>query len=332
MQRIKCLLVTLLFLSYSLSLASCGGGSSSGSPSLSEPRQSLAARQYLAEFLDIIQSNALTRNSVDWGHLISEINALAADAQSIEDTYPAITRALELIGTNHSFLNAADGSLITYPSNIFCEQSFTMQSLNESDIGYVRVDGNYQSGIDSQQIADEIQNDIANQDNQDVTRWIVDLRNNLGGNMYPMIAGLGPLFDQSILGYFIDANENSTPWGYRDGSSFLGGEPVVQVSQPYTVINPLPKIAVLVSKRTASSGEATLLSFKQQFNVRFFGTDSCGLSTGNSRFQLSNGSELFLTTGTMADRNQFKYGERIPVDQQTGPEEALLEAVAWLKN
>lgn len=45
-----------------------------------------------------------------------------------------------------------------------------------------------------------------------------------------MIAGLGPLFYQFILGYFIDANENSTPWGYRDGSSFLGGDPVVQVS------------------------------------------------------------------------------------------------------
>lgn len=323
----------ILFLSLWFCLSACGGGGSSSPSPAPSPQPSLAAQQYVAEFLNIIRENAVTRNTVDWGNLETEVNALAANAQSIQGTYPAITRALELIGTNHSFLNAADGTLITYPSTIRCEQSFTMNSVNEPDIGYIRVDAvNSPTASESQQIAQDLQNDIAAQDNQDVSKWVVDLRNNLGGNMWPMVAGLGPLFDQPDLGYFIDADESPTQWGYRDGYSFSGPTPVVQVNQAYTLINPLPKIAVLVSRRTASSGEATMIAFKQQFNVRFFGTDSCGLSTANSSFELSDGSVLFLTTAITADRNQFKYGERVPVDQQSEPQDALAEAIEWLRN
>lgn len=316
------------------SLWSCGGGGSSPEPKSPQPSgQSLLAQQYVTEVLTVLQNNAITRNSVDWGNLETEVNALAANAQSISDTYPAITRALELIDTNHSFLNAADGSLITYPSRIRCEQTFEMNRLDEPDIGYVRVDAiNSPSEGESVQLAQNIQANIAAQDNQDVTKWIVDLRNNLGGNMWPMIAGLGPLFDQNQLGHFVDANENSSAWGYRDGYSFNDKTPIVELDDPYTLINSLPKIAVLVSRRTASSGEATLIAFKQQFNVRFFGTDSCGLSTANSSFQLSDGSVLFLTTAITADRNQAKYGDRVSVDHTSSPEDALIHAVEWLRN
>ena len=84
--------------------------------------------------------------------------------------------------------------------------------------------------------------------------------------MWPMIAGLGPLFDNSVLGYFIDADENTVSWGYENGSSMLGSRSVVTVDEPYVLLNPQPKIAVLSSKRVGSSGEATLIAFKKQFN------------------------------------------------------------------
>ncbi len=314
-------------------IAACGG-SDNASPAPTPEQQANIAQSYLNEFLNVIQNNAVTRNTIDWGNLRSEVSALAANAQSIQDTYPAITRALELIGTNHSFLNAPDGSLITYPSTISCQQNFTMNSLDEPDIGYVRVDAvSASNGTNqAQQIAQRIQNDIASEDNPEVNAWIVDLRNNLGGNMWPMITGLGPLFDQPLLGYFVDANEEYLPWSYRQGYSYLGEAVVVQVDQPYTLLNPLAKIAVLVSQRTASSGEATMIAFKQQANVRFFGTDSCGLSTANSSFELSDGSVVFLTTAIDADRNQVKYGDRIPVDQPSDPAQALSLAVEWIRN
>jgi C-terminal processing protease CtpA/Prc len=107
---------------------------------------------------------------------------------------------------------------------------------------------------------------------------------------------------------------------------------MVTVEEPYTLLNPLPKIAVLSSRRVASSGEATLIAFKKQYNVKIFGTDSCGLSTGNKVFSLSDGSSLILTTVVMADREQLKYGDRVPVDQTEAQLDVVSKAVEWLQN
>lgn len=315
-----------------LLLSACGGGSSNDNSTAELPNSSASAQAYIAEILTIMRNNAVTRYTVDWGNLESEVNQLAANAKSISDTYPAITRALELIGTNHSFLNSPSGTLITYPSTLACTQSFDIDTPSQSGIGYIRVDSYGPNNAESEtEFAINIQARIAQQDNQDVSAWVVDLRNNQGGNMWPMVAGLGPFFDSPVLGYFSDADDNFSPWGYENGQSMLNGNPIVTVSTPYTLINPLPKIAVLSSQRVASSGEATLIAFKKQHNVRFFGTATCGLSTANSSFELSNGSVLFLTTAITADREQQKYGDRVPVDHPSLPENVLANAVSWLQ-
>jgi hypothetical protein len=313
-------------------LFSCGGGGGSSNSPENNAAGQQEAQAFLSQIISIMRTNALTRNDVDFGNLETEVNQLAADANSISDTYPAVTRALELLNTNHSFLNSPSGSLITYPSNIVCEQPFDIDSSSTAGIGYVRVDAvSTRDGTEGQEIATMIQENISRQDSPDVTRWIVDLRNNLGGNVFPMIAGLGPLFDQTTLGFFIDPDENQTAYGYNNGSAFVGDNNVVTVDQPYTLINPQPRIAVLASTRTASSGEATFIAFLKQFNVRTFGTDTCGLSTANTPFVLNDGSTLFLTTAVMADRELQRYGERVAVDQRADPEAVIAEAISWLQ-
>ncbi|WP_395338310.1 S41 family peptidase [Ningiella sp. W23] len=325
-----------------MSITSCGGGGSDNNPQPEPPQApnpgEVEAQAYVAEILSIMQNNALTRKELNWDGIRSEVLALADGAESISQTYPAITRALELIGTNHSFLNGPDGTLITYPSDIFCPPP---QPLERPElplgIAYIRVDAiSTRDNSEARAEATAIQNRIASEDNQDITGWIVDLRNNAGGNMWPMVAGLGPLFEgaTNTLGHFIDPDEVITLWGYDSGSAFLssdsGRSDVVTVSAPYTLINPLPKIAVLSSETIASSGEATLISFKKQVNVRIFGSDSCGLSTANQVFTLSDGSQLFLTVSVMADREQQRYGQAVAVDQASVPEETVSDALQWL--
>jgi hypothetical protein len=314
----------------SLFLFSCGGGNDSKEPGPLE--QERIAQAYLSEILSIMRNNALTRNEVDWGNLESEVNQLAADAKSIRDTYPAITRALQLLNTNHSFLTSSSGFIITYPSTLRCDEELVFNQSADDDIGYIKVDGFASSdATESKEFATSIQARIALQDNASITGWIVDLRDNSGGNMWPMIAGLGPLFEGSILGHFIDPDEDIVSWGYQNGASYLGESRIVAVDKPYSLVVPLPQIAVLSSQRVASSGEATLIAFKKQFNVRTFGSDSCGLSTANSSFDLSDGSILFLTTAIMADREQQKYGGSVEVDQPTTSENTMEAAVTWLR-
>lgn len=330
MNKIISIILTALLLS------ACGGGGGGGGntdQSEAPPQQSQAAKNYVAAFIAILREHALTRYETDWPALESEVNNLAKNATTIPDTYPALTRALELIKTNHSLIVSRNGDVITYPSNLVCSEAFTHDALDNPDIGYVRVDGfSSPTPSDATTFAQTIQNTIAEQDNADIKGWIVDLRNNTGGNMWPMIAGLGPLFNQTLLGYFVDPDNNSKSWGYQYGASILDSNTVTTVDNPYLIINPSPKIAVLSSKRVGSSGEAVLVAFKKQENVRFFGTDSCGLSTANTPFELSDNNILLLTTSIMADREHEKYGGKVLVDQAVSPSNAIAEAVNWINS
>lgn len=328
---------TLYTVLCTLLLTACGGGSSSNStpPAVSNPSTSgtQTAQEYVAEVLQVMQEHALTRYEVDWGHLEMEVEALAANAQSISDTYPALDKAFELLNTNHSFI-LKDGFVVSGYSSLDCSESFELQSPDEQpDIGYIRVDSfGDVAETSSQYFAAQIQLEISNQDNAGLHGWIVDLRDNDGGNMYPMIAGLGPLLGEGTHGYFIDADEQRIPWGYEGGASFVGDFQAVTVTEPYEPINQDVKLAILSSNRTASSGEASLIAFKKIANARSFGTDSCGLSTGNSRFPLSDGSELLLTVVTLADREQQKYGAEVPVDESVPQVDVVNRAIEWIRN
>ncbi len=58
------------------------------------------ARDYLNTALNIIQSSALMRNSVDWTAVRSKAAALAANAKTPVQTYPAIRYTLSQLYQN----------------------------------------------------------------------------------------------------------------------------------------------------------------------------------------------------------------------------------------
>ena len=60
------------------------------------------AMAYLTVALDYLQAHSVRRDHIDWPALRLEAKALAAQAQTLTDTYPAIRRALELLDDEHS--------------------------------------------------------------------------------------------------------------------------------------------------------------------------------------------------------------------------------------
>jgi C-terminal processing protease CtpA/Prc len=180
--------------------------------------------------------------------------------------------------------------------------------------------------------ANGIQNAVRLADRDDLIGWIVDLRGNGGGNMWPMLAGLGPVLGEGLLGWFIDPVGAEVPWQYRDGASWSGATAGQRVDAPYTLKKPNPKVAVLVDNGVASSGEATFIAFRGRANTRSFGAATCGLSTANSGFVLSDGALLNLTVSVMADRAKTKYGDQVQPDEIVeGASPVVERAVAWLQ-
>ena len=123
------------------------------------------------------------------------------------------------------------------------------------EVGYVNVPA--YSGVDqaaAKAFATKAHEQLSATVGQAGCGWIVDLRENGGGNMWPMLAGLKPFLGDEPLGMFVSWETSSPPW--KAGQ--LGGV------DPPTSLRALEQawVAVLTGPRTSSSGEAVTIAFK----------------------------------------------------------------------
>lgn len=290
---------------------------------------SLEAETYLNEALTIIRENALNRNQVDWNRMEAVARAGANGAVTTEDTYPVIRYVLRELNDHHSqFLTPEEvvrwssaGIVLPVASEIIME-----------DIGYIRIYG-FQSDhpVTEEQYATTIQSRLAELATQDPCGWIVDLRHNLGGNMWPMLAGLGPLLGEGLQGYFKGPEVGMIPWYYQNGQALIADQTLVSVAQPLILEQASQPVAVLIDDQTASAGEAIAIAFRGREETRFFGVPTAGLTTDNFAYNLADGAIIMLTVAVFVDRTGVTYGGELLPDEVTEAGAATLDAaIAWL--
>jgi len=280
----------------------------------------LTPKKYLNEVLEIVEKNSINKDSVDFKTIKSNALLKLSNVNSIEDCYPIINSILRELGDNHSFFmskeqvnNWKSTSKKSDKSNLI---NFSGKLLN-NNIGYIKMNG-FSSGdsISIQKYADSLQKKIKSIDNKNLNGWILDLRENTGGNCWPMLTGIGPLLGNGICGYFVDKKGNKSSWFYKDGESGVNETTITKVSnQPYKLYDKNNPIAILTGYKTASSGEVVVTAFHNKENTKFFGEKTAGLSTGNQNFDLSDGSMILLTTSIYADRKGIIFGAEIEPDE-----------------
>ena len=183
--------------------------------------------------------------------------------------------------------------------------------------------------------ADSLQKGIQQLYNANIKGWVIDLRQNTGGNMAPMVAGLGPLFSSEKLGSLIDVNGKPDSWYYKSGKYFWDNDAGWSVPNPVAVSNKLP-IAVLISGQTGRSGEAVVVTFIGNDITMLFGQPTLGLTTGNGSFKLKDGSEIYLASTIYAHRNGNKYKGSITPDfivadnRNTESDLVITTATKWI--
>lgn len=207
------------------------------------------------------------------------------------------------------------------------------------NIGYIELPGQSANGEAVEEYAVQTQALIRELDNSTIEGWIIDLRRNEGGNMWPMLAGIGPILGEGMAGEFVSQGDPSK-WGYQEGKIFNGESIPVRVNPPYKLKKSLPPVAILTSIHTASSGEAVVVSFHGRPNTRFFGEPTYGVPTANIGYPLKDGATLLLTIAIEADRTGKTYDSSIPPDQKipidwrkfaTEQDPVIITAQQWLK-
>lgn len=251
----------------------------------------------------------------DWDKVKSETAYKLKTSQSYQESRDLLKPALKLAGGKHSyFLTEADLAASSQDS-----QEPTSQVL-EGGILYLHLTGILTT--DKKQLTNYATTLQTALDQPDLTGVIIDLRDNRGGNMYPMLAGLSSLLPEGDLFSF----------AYRSGQKQVlslkqigrwSGIPLAEEKQD------LP-VAILTSDYTASSAEIVAMSFQGLDRVRVFGQPTAGFTTSNQNFSLYDGTDLVLTTSRLVSRTGQAY-DNDPIQPDVLTDHPKEEAVAWLK-
>lgn len=317
-------------------LAACYGSSNTPVSPTPTPRLSPEATKYLNDALDIMQNNSINKDKIDWPTWRADILQAANGAQIPADTYRIIRMALSRLNDQHSiFIDPRQASAAesgTSPTPMPPEIK-----LVENKFGYVAVPTYWGLNQDLiNQYGTDMQKHIEEIDRQNPCGWIVDLRGNEGGNMWPMLIGVGPILGDGKAGSWVDADGNETEWAYLNGKGMIGREVQSEIiGEPYYLANPDAPVAVVFGPKTASSGEVIVISFMGRSNTRTFGSNSGGFITANEGFPLSDEAIIFLTTAVTEDRTGKLYSDAIIPDVRTNgnndrPGPVPDDALQWL--
>ena len=297
-------------------------------------------------------------NTVDWDSLSAEMHLSTKGAKNIDELKPAFEILLNRLRDHHGTIRKTSDYAIlahftdyqnsrktdnrTFDNKIWkivndVNARFEYAMLPDN-IGYLKVVG-VGPNIDGQKEAQRIRNAIKELHYKKVDKWIVDLRYNGGGNINVMLAGLAPLLDARKVVSIQDENGNiQAEAEIKNGDFWYAGAKAFEMDNQPKIRK--PKIAVLTSRWTWSSGEFIAVAFKGQKNAKIFGEITGGYTTNNSWEIINNEIALVISTGVYCDRNGIAYTDNVKPDQEiifeveSDKEEdiGIIEAIKWLSH
>lgn len=281
-----------------------------------------SAERYGKDALATIGKNGIYSGSDEWKSTYEECLKMIENAESYEDTYPAIKKALSVCGGKHSMLMTKSESQSTSDSY---DEVLPTVSLN-GDIAVIKLPdflGTAEAGRKYAKVAE----DFIHENRDKIKGVVLDLRGNTGGDMGPMATAVSSLLPDGELMYY-HYRSYDVPVTLKDGvisNAGTGGKslyPDEKLKVP---------VAILTDGMTASSGEALTLCFRGLENVKTFGAPTAGYTSVNMLYSLYDGAQMYLTVAFDKARTGEVFEEtRIEPDVVTdSPLEAALE---WLRS
>jgi carboxyl-terminal processing protease len=304
------------------------------------------------------EQTSLYTATVNWDSIRAQVYRKAEHATTITELKPAFETLLNALRDHHGkIINAKDYSYLAWFTDNKNKRYIDKREFDQhvwkivndtalkfeykvlaGNIGYLKIVG-IGPNIDIEKESKKIREAVNTLAKQNVKGWIVDLRYNGGGNMHPMMAGIAPLVGDGVVGSLVNLNNDKLfDWEIKNANFVYSGYQAVTL--PNTVkFKKQPRVAVLTSRWTVSSGEIVATTLKGRPNTRFFGETTGGYTTNNGWDIIGNEVILVISTGIYSDRNRTVYEQNIPVEveipfvvvPETEKDEGVIQAVKWLK-
>ncbi|WP_342646458.1 S41 family peptidase [Mucilaginibacter sp. CSA2-8R] len=325
-------------------------------PAISLAQQTLSgadsARMVIDSVLTYARHHSVYRDKVDWAKLTATVKERSAQAKSVQEAMPSVALIYELLGDFHGFAvynrkyyrwkaPRAPFDTVKYRSLIAkSKQKHKVEAqLLKKGYGYLLIpDNNPTHEHETDTLSQQIQDSLAKLQPEKLKGLIIDLRTNGGGNMYPMILGVANLLGDGQFGSFIDpVTKQKDAWGIKGKATYAGKDTVCRLQRIGKPAIKL-KVALLIGPYTASSGEATAITFMGRKNTRLFGNKTAAYTTANQSFQVFN-INVLMAVAVEADRNgNTYYGAVSPQQEVNGldnfenlnRDSKVIAALQWL--
>ncbi|MBC5994169.1 S41 family peptidase [Pontibacter cellulosilyticus] len=312
-------------------------------------------RFYLDTVLTVMSQQSLYKHQVDWQKLRQDLHHQTANAKTVKELKPVFASVFASLNDQHSVIYYKNMQVSILDPMALLPQDEQSKQLTERVMkGEFKLrsevlDGKYgyilipQMNMPQDKIpafAEKVRQKLCELNPGNLDGWIVDLRVNTGGNMYPMATGIGPLVGDGMVGGAMDAdNKQTSTWRMINANFAYDDWKPTDLTKNCEVKKKV-KVAVLIGPHTASSGETLAVMFKGRQSTRFFGKPSMGLTTSNAWLQLTDDFVLNVSTAYYADRNKKVYKGKIQPDvavngsanfENIKADATVKEALKWLK-
>lgn len=276
---------------------------------------------YVHHCIRIMEKKGLYAEGKEWENAKNHALQQAKEIASLDEAHEIVTEALHVCGGKHSALrpplNESNSLKEKTPHALFREDS----------ILYLSVPAHMGISVNDTLYTFTLYDAICRHTN--AKGYVIDLRGNVGGNMYPMLAGLSPLIPEGICLKF-QKKQHAMPvtTEYIRKTEIGNHRPALSESL-LGRIEGLP-IALLTDTLTASSGEATLLAFRGLDNTKTFGCLTAGYASANIPYPLPDGYTLVLTVSQDVARTGEVFCDD-PIKPDVETDAPLESALLWIK-
>ncbi len=320
--------------------------------------------RYVEDVVGVMEVEFWRSSDIDWSTIRSAALEGLSDSPTQSEAYLAIETALALVDDPHTRFRRPSPNA-SWPTE---SDATPYGELVGPSVGYLYLpDTGGLSEDDFTQYATTVVDAMRSLDGETpVCGWVVDLRDNQGGVLPLMAAGLGPLFGEGV---FLSFPLDSTEWSYKGGEVRMNGTPLSELqtsnvvtsyespylAEPpsstqieeaveletnlYTPTHTDAPVGVLISAETASAAEHIMIGFIGRDNSRSLGTSTRGVPTNAKTIWFVDGASLTVATSPAQDRTGAVHHGPIEPDQRVvdlypldDTDEVLDAAIDWISS
>lgn len=248
--------------------------------------------------------NGIYATDSAWENAKKDAIEKANQVSSMDEAHQLIEETVKVAGGKHSRLMNVDQA-----ETLESEAMMPSVEMDEQQILYVKLPEIMSSKDKMKEYADSCVSQI--KQFQNAKGVIIDLRDNTGGDMGPMLAAVSPFLPEGDLMHF-DIRGLKTPVSLTNQMVCGGGTNMKIDGFKYDGCDKMP-IAILTNDMTASSAEAVLICFRGLENVKTFGQPTAGYASSNTVYTLYDGAKLLFTIGSDVARTGEVFCEE-PID------------------